>query len=450
MFDKVVVANRGAVAARIIRSLKAMGIRSVAVYSEADASAPYLEQADEAYAIGESSPLKSYLNQDALINVIGSSGADGLHPGYGFLAENAEFAKRVEQTGCRFVGPSPGFIASMAHKNHARALMAEHGMPIGAGSSVLDRDEQEILAAARAIGYPVLIKPAGGGGGIGMLPVHEEGKLIKTVERAKALAQRTFSNSDVYLEKYMLRPRHIEYQILADAHGNVRHLYERDCSIQRRHQKIIEESPAPGLPCEQLDELAGTITKVLEKIGYDNIGTVEMLRGEDGSFSFLEMNTRLQVEHAVTEEVTGIDLVASQLRSAAGERLTDILPQHISRNGHAIEARIYAEDPVTFFPSPGKLEVFRLPQMKNIRIETGYAEGREITPYYDPLVAKIISCEDTREQAIESMIAMLEEIEISGIKTNIPFLLSVFRSTTFGEGHVHTGYVEEHQKHQQA
>jgi acetyl-CoA carboxylase biotin carboxylase subunit len=443
MFNKVVVANRGAVAARVLRALDAMGIRSVAVYSEADAGAPYLEMAGEAHAIGAAPARESYLNQDALIEVLRRSHADGLHPGYGFLSENAGFAQRVTDTGARFIGPSPRWIEAMGHKTRARELAANHGMPMSKGSGVLPADKEATLAAARAIGFPVLVKPAGGGGGIGMLPAKDEGELIAAVERSRSMADRGFGNAEVYLERLIERPRHVEFQVLGDLHGNAAHLFERDCSTQRRNQKVIEEAPAPGITREQAGAVAGQVTGILRTMGYDNIGTVEMLMGGDGSFSFLEMNTRLQVEHGVTEEVTGVDLVQAQIRSAAGDRLSDILPARIEMKGHAIQARVYAEDPRNFFPSPGKLKVFRPPQDARVRIETGYAEGRDVTAHYDPMIAKVIVRAETRERAVEALIEALAAFEIQGIKHNIPAVLAVLRSEPFRAGHVHTGLIPE-------
>lgn len=440
-FQKVVVANRGDVARRVIQALRSLNIKSVAVYSEADANAPYLDEADEAHLIGEAPATASYLNQDALLRVIKETGADGVHPGYGFLAENTQFATRIEEQGVRFIGPSARLIDAMSHKSHARELINKHGMPVGQGSGILGTDENEIIEAANKIGFPVLVKPAAGGGGIGMMPAYDEKGLLKAVKRSSDLALRSFSNGDVYLEKYLEEPRHVEFQILGDKYGNVRHLFERDCSLQRRHQKIIEEASAPLIDHQETDRLAEQITQVLANIGYDNIGTVEMLRGKDGSYSFLEMNTRLQVEHAVTEELTGIDLVKAQILSSSGHSLPDILPEEIKRNGHAIEARVYAEDPKRFFPSPGKLETFRPPSGSGIRVDTGYAEGGEVTPYYDPMVAKVIAHDQTREKTIEKLKAALNEFDVSGIKTNIPFLIKALSSQEFQAGNVHTGLV---------
>jgi acetyl-CoA carboxylase biotin carboxylase subunit len=331
----------------------------------------------------------------------------------------------------------------MGHKTRARELAERHGMPMSKGSGVLSTDTAAIAAAARAIGFPVLVKPAGGGGGIGMLPAKDEAELLAAVERSRSMAERGFGTSEVYLERLIERPRHVEFQVLGDRHGAAAHLYERDCSTQRRNQKVIEEAPAPGLARARAGEMAEQVTATLRKLGYDNIGTVEMLMGADGAFGFLEMNTRLQVEHGVTEEVTGVDLVQAQVRSAAGEALADILPARIEVQGHAIQARVYAEDPVRFLPSPGALKVFRPPLGKGVRVETGYAEGREVTSYYDPLLAKVIVRAETRERATEILVEALEAFAIQGPKHNIPALLAVLRAEPFRAGHVHTGLISE-------
>ncbi|MPY74968.1 MAG: ATP-grasp domain-containing protein [Alphaproteobacteria bacterium] len=438
MFEKVLIANRGAVAARVLRSLRTLGIRSVAVYSEADAGAPYLEEADESHAIGAAHPRESYLNQDVLIEVLKRSGADGVHPGYGFLAENPDFAERVAAAGATFIGPSPRWISAMGHKTRARDLVAQHGLTIGGGSRVLALDDDP-AAEARKLGFPVLIKPAAGGGGIGMLPARDEAELVKAIKRARSMAERGFGNGEVYLERLIDRPRHVEFQILGDRHGDACHIFERDCSVQRRHQKIIEEAPAPGLSRDFAEGLADRIAGTMKSLGYDNIGTVEMLMAPDGGVSFLEVNTRLQVEHGVTEEVTGIDLVASQIRSAAGERLAAILPKRPVLSGHAIQARVYAEDPKTFFPSPGRLETFRPPYGRSVRIDTGYREGQDVTPFYDPMLAKVIVHEASRGKAIERLIEALAEFDVRGVKTNIPALVALLGSEPFRAGDVHTG-----------
>lgn len=442
-FGKVLVANRGAVAARILRALGEMNIPSVAVYSDADAGAPYLELASQTIRIGAAAARESYLNQDALIAALQETGADAVHPGYGFLSENAAFANRVAAMGIAFIGPSPRWIADMGHKARARELAQHYVLPVGRGSGVLNNDPDATLQAASAIGYPVLVKAAGGGGGIGMLPARSPDELLATVARAADLCQRAFGTTDVYLEHLVERPRHIEFQILGDRHGNVAHLFERDCSVQRRYQKMIEEAPAPTVNRGHIQKTAADLAQKLAAAGYDNIGTVEMLMDADGGLAFLEMNTRLQVEHGVTEEITGIDLVHAQIRSAAGERLAEILPDTISINGHAIEARIYAEDPKRFFPSPGTLTTFRPPTDKSIRIETGYCEGREITPHYDPMIAKLIIHRPDREAARRSLIDALQNFKIEGVKSNIPALIAILNSDEFISGRPHTGLVGE-------
>jgi len=427
----------------VLRALADMGVKSVAVYSEADDGAPYLEMATETYAIGPAPARESYLDQDKLIEVARKSHADGVHPGYGFLAENTDFAHRVVRAGIHFIGPSPKWLAAMGHKTKAREMAAQYGMPLCEGSGVLPTDDAAVIAVARALGFPVLVKPAGGGGGIGMLPVRDETQLLEAVERSRSMASRGFGTAEVYLERLLDRPRHIEFQVLGDAHGDVAHLFERDCSTQRRNQKVIEEAPAPGVDRQRVGTFAGEISDIMRKMGYDNIGTVETLMGADGSFHFLEMNTRLQVEHGVTEEVTGVDLVKAQIRSAAGDKLSAILPREVHVAGHAIQARVYAEDPKNFFPSPGKLTVFRPPSEKSVRIETGYAEGRDVTPHYDPMIAKVIVHAETRAAAVDKLAGALEAFEIQGVKSNIPAVLAILRSDPFRTGAVHTGIIPE-------
>ncbi len=442
-YHKVVVANRGAVAARVLRALSEMGIRSVAVYSDADRHAPWLEWSSEAHHIGSAPARDSYLNQDTLIALLKQTGADGVHPGYGFLAENAAFARRVTDTGAVFIGPAARWIEDMGHKTRARALAKEYGLPVGVGTDVLPSEPAGILAAARKVGFPLIVKPAGGGGGIGMLVARSETELLAAFDKAASLAQRSFSNSDVYLERLVDRPRHVELQIVADNFGTCRHLFERDCSVQRRHQKVIEEAPGPGIAREVIGGLADDIASKLGSAGYNNIGTVEMLMDADGSFSFLEMNTRLQVEHGITEEVTGLDIVKTQVRLAADEKLAEVLPQDTKIDGHAIEARVYAEDPRRFFPSPGKLEVFRPPVAAGVRVETGYCEGLDVTPHYDPLLAKVIVRGGTREKAIDDLIEALGAFEVRGVKSNIPALVTILGSDQFRAGAVHTGLIGE-------
>ena len=442
MFKKILIANRGAIASRIVRALHNMNVEAVVVYSEADKLSPYVKEADQAIAIGPAAPKESYLNMDVLIAAIKESGADGVHPGYGFFAENPVFADEVEAVGAKFIGPSTKWLKAMGHKTEARELMAKNGMAVGAGSDLLT-EEAGMIAAANEIGYPVLVKPAAGGGGIGMLPAHDQEQLVRAAGRARSMAERGFGNGDIYIERLVERPRHVEFQVLGDVHGDVCHVFERDCSIQRRHQKIIEEAPAPNVAREVILKKADEITSTLKSLPYDNIGTVEMLMGQDGSFSFLEMNTRLQVEHGVSEEISGVDLVAAQVRSASGESVDDIIPADVAVNGHAIQARVYAEDPIKFFPSPGPLNKFRLPECEGIQIETGFAEGMAVTPFYDPMVAKVLSKGKDRDDAIEKLIGALEKFEIDGIKSNIPALVQILRSDDFRSGDVHTGLTAE-------
>ncbi len=443
LFAKVLVANRGAVAARVLRALNTLSIPSVAVYSDADRDAPWLALASATAHIGASPARESYLNQDALLAALRDHHCDGLHPGYGFLSENAGFARRVEGAGVRFIGPAPEWIDAMGHKTRARSLAARHGLPVGGGSEVLPPEREAILAAAAKIGYPILVKPAAGGGGIGMLPARTPEELVAAVERAASMAERGFASREVYLERLIERPRHVEVQLLGDRHGGVMHLFERDCSVQRRHQKIIEEAAAPNVARAVIEPLLERIAATLGRLGYDNLGTVEMLLAPDGEFRFLEMNTRLQVEHGVTEEVTGVDLVVSQLRSSAGERLEQIVPQAPRLHGHAIQARVYAEDPKRFLPSPGRLAQFAPPVDPAVRVETGYAAEREVTPHYDPLLAKVIVRGATRREAIDRLIDALREFRIAGVKHNIPALVAILGSDEFRAGDVHTGLAME-------
>ncbi|WP_459617394.1 acetyl-CoA carboxylase biotin carboxylase subunit [Bordetella sp. 2513F-2] len=436
---RVIIANRGAVAHRVIRALRKLGIESVAVYSEADADLPYVREADMAIAIGPAPATRSYLDQAAILKAARESGADGLHPGYGFLSENAEFAEKVQDCGLIFIGPSPHWIRTLGHKTQARDLMRELGMPMVASSSLLNDDAQVLRQAAQDLGYPVLIKPAAGGGGIGMLQAHSDGELIEQWSRAQTIATRSFGRADLYLEKLVMDPRHIEFQILADRNGKVRCLFERDCSTQRRHQKVIEEAPAPALPRSELEAMAAKLEHILERLRYDVIGTVEMLYTPQTGFSFLEMNTRLQVEHAVTEEVTGIDLVSAQVRLAAGEPLDAVLPQPPGLNGHAVQARVYAEDPTRFLPSPGMLKAFAPPSLPDIRVETGYGAGCRVSSHYDPMLAKVIAHGATRDEAIDRLKTALAEFQVEGVKTNIPFILKVLNDADFIAGRVSTG-----------
>ncbi len=433
---KILIANRGAAATRVDRAAKKLGMSTVVVYSEADSDLPYVREAEESYCIGLGPALKSYLDQDRILEVARRSGADAVHPGYGFLSENAGFARRVEAAGKCFIGPSPHWLERLGDKAAARALMHEHGLPVGRSSGVLPRDDlAAVEAAAEAIGYPVLIKPAKGGGGIGMIPVEEAGQLAEAWRKAGSIATKAFSDAALYLERFILEPRHIEFQFLADRYGNVMSLYERDCSTQRRYQKVIEEAPAPGVPRDELDRMAAMLSRILSTIGYDVIGTVETLYSPCAGFSFLEVNTRLQVEHAVTEAVTGVDVVCAQIQLAAGKRLSEVVPKLPSLRGHAIEARIYAEDPLTFLPSPGVLKAFDIGQgTPGVRVETGYAPGSRVSSYYDPMIAKLIVQANTRDEAAERLMEMLQAARVEGIKTNIPAIIKVLQSGRFKQG----------------
>ena len=445
MFRKVLVANRAAVAHRVIRALKELGIPSVAIYSEADADLPYWKEADEAYLIGPAAAQASYLNQDAILKVARETGADALHPGYGFLAENADFAAAVEQAGMTFIGPRPELIRCLGHKTGARDLMRSHGMPMTKSSGVL-ADVEAVEQAAAELGYPLLLKPAGGGGGIGMLPVHSAADIEPAWAHASAVTQRYFGQADLYLEQLIEEPRHIEFQFLADRHGQVRCIYERDCSTQRRHQKVLEEAPAPELDRGEVDAMAKRLEAILTALRYDVIGTVEMLYTPRSGFVFLEVNTRLQVEHAVTEAVTGIDLVQAQIKLAAGQHMHEVLPDAPALRGHAIEARVYAEDPVRFLPSPGMLKAFTPPQLAGVRIETGYCEGVRVSSHYDPMLAKVIAHGDTRSEALDRLAAALKAFHIEGPKTNIPFILQVLEHPDFRAAKVSTSMVERVQQ----
>ncbi|MGE8604469.1 acetyl-CoA carboxylase biotin carboxylase subunit [Bordetella trematum] len=436
---RVLIANRGAVAARVLRALHQLGLESVVVHSDIDAGLPYVKEATEAYLLPGDEPAATYLNQDAILDIARRAQVQAIHPGYGFLSENADFARRVEQAGLCYIGPSSRWIAELGEKTRARRFMHERGMPQSPSSEILPDDLAQVAAAARAIGYPVLIKPATGGGGIGMIPVASPEALADAWASASAIAQRSFGQASLYLEKLIERPRHIEFQFLADRHGQVRALFERDCSVQRRHQKVLEESRAPGIEAAELDAMAAQLEQILGGIGYDVIGTVEMLYTPQAGFSFLEVNTRLQVEHAVTEQTTGIDIVAAQIRLAAGERLEAVLPETPVSRGHAIEARIYAEDPRRFFPSPGRLTRFEPPAGPGIRLETGYAEGCQVPRFYDPLLAKLIASGETRAQALQRLREALKAFAVEGVKTNIPFLLQVLDSPDYIEGRLDIG-----------
>ena len=442
MLDKVVIANRGEIALRIQRACRELGIKTVAVHSTADSSLKHVLLADETVCIGPPPSSASYLNMPAIISAAEVTDAVAIHPGYGFLSENADFAERVQRSGFIFIGPPPDVIRLMGDKISAKEAMRKAKVPCVPGSDgPLGDDGDEILKMARSIGYPVIIKAAGGGGGRGMRVVHSDAALLNAVTLTRSEAGAAFGNDTVYMEKYLERPRHIEFQVLADAHGNAVHLYDRDCSMQRRHQKVLEEAPAPGIPDELRLKMGARVAEACREIGYRSAGTFEFLY-ENGEFYFIEMNTRVQVEHPVTELITGVDIVKEQLKIAAGEKLSfrqeDIVPR-----GHAIECRINAEDPRTFMPSPGKVDVWHPPGGPGIRVDSHLYSGYSVPPYYDSLVAKVISHGDTRESAIARMRNALTEMVVDGIKTNIPLHQDLCQDAAFIQGGTDIHYLEK-------
>jgi acetyl-CoA carboxylase, biotin carboxylase subunit len=448
MFHRLLIANRGEIARRINRVAQGMGLETVAVFSDADAGLPHVREASHSVRLGPAAPRESYLNTEALLGAARATGAEAVHPGYGFLSENADFARACTEAGLTFVGPPPEAMARMKDKARARVLAGEAGVPLVPGSVGVLADAAAAAAEAERIGYPVLLKAAGGGGGIGMavaqLPADLEKAFRQSADRAKA----AFGREGVYLESYFPAPRHIEMQILGDGQGHLLHVLERECSIQRRHQKVLEEAGSPlflgGQNAALLGAMGQAALSAARAFGYANAGTVEFLVS-DGAFYFIEMNARLQVEHPVTEATTGLDLIGWQLRIAAGEPLS-VRQEEIRRQGHALEFRIYAEDPVRFLPSPGPLTVFRPPEDEGIRVDAGYAEGDVVTPHYDPMIAKLIVSGRDRDQAITRAERALTEFRVEGIKTNIPLHLRIVRDRAFQEGALNTRFLEQHAK----
>jgi len=441
MFKKILIANRGEIALRVQRACRELGIKAVMVYSEADREAKYVKLADEAVCIGPPPSAQSYLNMPAIISAAEVTDAEAIHPGYGFLSENADFAERVEKSGFVFIGPTPEAIRTMGDKVAAKQAMIRAGVPCVPGSEgALPDDAAEVKRIARTIGYPVIVKAAGGGGGRGMRVVHTEAALLHAVQTTKAEAGAAFGNPEVYLEKFLQNPRHIEIQILADNYRNAVYLYERDCSMQRRHQKVIEEAPAPGIARRLIDRIGDRCAAACKKIGYRGAGTFEFLY-ENGEFYFIEMNTRVQVEHPVTEAVTGIDIVRQQIAIAAGEKLP-FTQRQIELRGHAIECRINAEDPYKFTPSPGRISAWHAPGGPGVRVDSHIYTHYLVPPNYDSMIGKLITHGDTREQALARMRSALSETVIEGIKTNIALHREILVDANFEAGGTNIHYLE--------
>jgi acetyl-CoA carboxylase biotin carboxylase subunit len=442
MFEKILIANRGEIALRIQRACRELGIKTVVVHSEVDREAKYVRLADESVCIGPASPRDSYLSMPALISAAEVTDAEAIHPGYGFLSENADFADRVEKSGFVFIGPRPETIRTMGDKVCAKKAMIEAGVPVVPGSDgALPDDPEEILRMGREVGYPVIIKAAGGGGGRGMRVVYTEAALITAVAMTRTEAGAAFNNPEVYMEKFLENPRHIEIQVLADGGRNAIWLGERDCSMQRRHQKIIEEAPAPHIPRRLIERIGERCAEACRKMGYRGAGTFEFLY-ENGEFFFIEMNTRIQVEHTVTEMITGVDLVVQQILIAAGEKFT-LRQRDIQIRGHAIECRINAEDPFKFVPSPGKITNWHTPGGPGVRMDSHVFNGYTVPPNYDSMIAKLITYGDTREQAIARMEIALSEMVVEGINTNIPLHRELMQDARFVEGGTSIHYLEQ-------
>lgn len=441
---RVLIANRGEIARRIIATCRLMGIETVTIYAENDAALPHVFDSDIAVQLDGSSLKETYLNIAQLIDIAKKTKADAVHPGYGFLSENAGFSKAVADAGLIFIGPSADIIDAMGDKAASRQLCDEIGVPIVPGFDKKGASDADLVAAAKKIGFPIMVKAAAGGGGKGMRIVQEETALADAIARAKSEALSAFGDDQLIVEKYLTRPRHIEVQVFSDYHGNHLHMFERECSIQRRHQKIIEESPAPNLSEKTKAAMFEAATKLTRHIGYVGAGTVEFILDETGEFYFLEMNTRLQVEHPVTEWVTGFDLVRLQLDVAMGKKLP-VTQKDITQKGHALEVRLYAEDAARdFMPAPGPLLRFDLPDLPYVRVDAGYQSGNEVSANYDPMIAKIISYGQTRDVAIARMIAALEKADIQGVTTNKAFLLRVLKHVTFQKGVLSTGFIKDY------
>jgi acetyl-CoA carboxylase biotin carboxylase subunit len=438
--QKILIANRGEIASRIIRTCHEMGIETVAVYSEADKEMPFVKAASKAVCIGEAPVNKSYLQADKILEVALNEKVDGIHPGYGFLSENAEFAESALKAGVTFIGPNPETIKLMGDKIISRRTMEEAGVPIVPGSGTGLKTIEEACFLAEKIGYPVMLKASGGGGGIGMVLCEDEQALVKFFASTKQRALAYFGSDEVFIEKYIANARHIEIQVFGDTLGNIVHLFERDCSVQRRHQKVIEESPSPFLSDDVRKRMYDTAIRAAKAVKYSNAGTIEFIVDEKGNFYFLEMNTRLQVEHPVTEMITGLDLVKWQILTARGEELP-LKQSEIKTNGHAIEFRLYAEDPIRFLPSPGKISILNWGDTDRVRIDTGYVEGGTVTPYYDPMIAKCIVHREVRDAAITDAEKFFRGVQIEGIKTNAPLFIDILTNEAFRKGDYTTNFL---------
>ena len=443
MLHKILIANRGEIAARIIRTCKKMGIQTVVVYSEADATAPFVSQADEAYLLGAARVDESYMNMDKIFEIAAKAKVDAIHPGYGFFSEHAGFAATCRDKGFVFIGPSAAIIEKMGDKIQARKLMQSAGVPIVPGTEAAVASAEEAVSHAKQIGYPVMLKAAAGGGGIGMHVVHSDEECLKVFASNADRAKRFFGNGAMFIEKKIENAHHIEVQVLADKHGNAVHLFDRECSVQRRNQKVIEEAVSPFISEATRKALCEISAAAVQKIGYENAGTLEFIVDSQENFYFLEMNTRIQVEHPITEEITGLDIVAEQIHIAAGEPLS-VSQAAINRSGHAIEARVYAENPKTFLPSPGEIETLTVPEMPNLRNEVAICAQYMVTPFYDPMIAKVVAKGDTRAEAIQNLIDGLSAWEITGIQTNLDMLLTVLQTEAFQTGNTTTDFVDKH------
>ncbi|MGD7043581.1 acetyl-CoA carboxylase biotin carboxylase subunit [Jeotgalibacillus proteolyticus] len=443
---KILIANRGEIALRIIRTCKKMNIETIAVYSEADSNLPYVKQADSAFLIGPPPVAQSYLKAQEILDIAIKEGADAIHPGYGLLSENAKFAKMTEDAGIRFIGPDSAVIASMGDKIKARNTMIEAGVPVVPGQESKSADLESALTFAKKAGFPVMLKASNGGGGVGMVHCKDEQALTQHFESTKKRSESYFGSGDLFIEKYIPNARHIEVQIFGSASGEIYHLFERNCSIQRRNQKIIEESPSPNLSDDARAHIFKVAIQAAKAVNYRNAGTIEMIVDENENAYFLEMNTRLQVEHPVTEMITGIDLVEWQILTAQNIPVPVSDQHQIQEIGHAVEFRVYAEDPVTFYPSPGEMKTAIFPEGEGVRIDLGYEQGNKITPYYDPMIAKIIFSDQTREACLMKAEHALTEIQIEGVKTNIPLFQHVLKSEAFKRGNYHTQTLEQLKK----